>query len=75
MNGIVFDYSLLEARIVERYGTREAFAKALGVPESILRRWLGNLRYWPHDQMVKAVKLLEIQDAEVGDYFYRRRVP
>ena len=75
MNGIVFDYSLLEARIVERYGTREAFAKALGVPESILRRWLGNLRYWPHDQMVKAVKLLEIQEAEVGDYFYRRMVP
>lgn len=72
MNNIRFDFSLLQQRITDRFGGTKEFARALGVPDRILFWWLGNVRYWPHNKMIEAVKLLEIPEREIDRYFFWR---
>lgn len=64
------DYSKLRGRIVEKYGKQYAFAEALGISTHTLSERLNNQISWSHDDMSKAILLLEIIDAEVGIYFF-----
>ena len=72
MNSIHFDFTLLQHRITDRFGSTKEFAQALAVPEKILNRWLGNVRFWPRNKMIEAVKLLEIPEREIDRYFFWR---
>ena len=64
------DYSKLRGRIVEKFGKYYVFAEALGVSTHTLSERLNNQSAWSHDDMSKAIVLLEIPDGEVGAYFF-----
>jgi hypothetical protein len=64
----------LEARIVEKYGTRKAFCKAIGMQESTLSRYLSEGRDWKGSALIKAVKALEIPVDDIDAYFFAPKV-
>jgi hypothetical protein len=73
---MAFDYSKLSGRIVEKYGTRRAFAAAAGFSEPALSARLNNLVPFKADEIKKicAPGLLDIPDQEVTDYFFKVEV-
>jgi len=70
----MFDYSKLCGRIVERFGTRSAFAEKLGMtPSNLSGRLKGHVKFSSED-ISKMVELLEIPDSEISTYFFTRKV-
>lgn len=64
----------LSARIAEKFGTRRAFAEAVGIDESNLSRLLKNGKDWRGSKLIQAIKLLEIPEDEIDAYFFDPRV-
>ena len=70
---ILFDYSKLNGRIVEKFGSQRAFAKALGKSEVIISRKLcgkagittRDIATWSSDEF------LDIPGDQIGDYFFK----
>ena len=55
---ILYDYSKLNGKIVEKYKTKGNFAAALGMtPQSLSRKFHGTSP-WTQPEMVKAMELL-----------------
>ncbi len=71
---MAFDYSKLRGRIVERFGTQEAFAKALGMSTKTLSSKMGNKIYFRQDEINHALDLLEIDFSEAREYFFTPKV-
>lgn len=73
---ILFDYSKLNGRIVEKFGSQRAFAKALGKSEVIISRKLcgkagittRDIAIWSSDEF------LDIPGDQIGDYFFKVKV-
>ena len=70
---MAYDYSKLLGRIVEKYGTRKAFAEAMGMAERTLSRKLGNKAHFPQDEISRACELLSIEAQDMTEYFFCRR--
>jgi transcriptional regulator with XRE-family HTH domain len=67
---VEYDYSKLTGRIVEKFGTRKEFAKAVGLtPETISMRLSGK-RDFSRDEIFHIAKLLEIPYNELEPYFF-----
>jgi transcriptional regulator with XRE-family HTH domain len=67
---IVYDYSKLTGRIIEKCGTRKAFAKAIGLtPETISMRLSGK-RDFSRDEIFRIAQVLEIPYNELEPYFF-----
>lgn len=72
----MFDYSKLIGRIVEKFGTRKAFAEAVGISENSMSQKLSHkmtittddIKLWcqPH--------LLDIPCEQIGVYFFKLKV-
>lgn len=60
----------LKARIAEKFGTQHEFAKASGIHEATLSRYLNHGRAWSGANIIKAIRLLEITDDEVDALFF-----
>lgn len=71
---MAFDYSKLRGRIVEKYGTQSAFAKALGVSERTLSLKLNGKIFFAQDEMNKILNLLGEQIDTIKDYFFIEKV-
>lgn len=73
---MAFDYSKLRGRIIEKYGTRKAFAAAAGFSEPALSARLNNLVPFKTGEIMKicAPELLDIPAQEVTDYFFKPEV-
>lgn len=69
-----FDYSKLKGKIVEKFGTQSAFAKALGVSERTLSLKLNNSIFFRQDEINKAIELLGIDFCNARDYFFTLKV-
>lgn len=69
-----FDYSKLRGKIVERYRTQGAFAKALGVSERTLSLKLNGKIFFSQDEISKALNLLGINASSIKDYFFACKV-
>lgn len=63
----------LKAKVLEKYDNQKAFAKALGIPQATLSRYL-NGREWKGSTLVKAVALLEIPVDQIYTYFFEPEV-
>lgn len=76
MERIEFDFSKLIGRIVERFGTRTAFATAAGFTDPMLSSRLNNKTPWGCDEIVHVSQpdLLDIQPMEYGVYFFTPKV-
>ena len=64
------DYSKLKGRIIEKYGTRTAFADAIGMTMESLSRRLNNGATFKADEYIKACDLLDIPPKEMHLYFF-----
>ncbi|MBR3503848.1 MAG: DUF739 family protein [Clostridia bacterium] len=69
---MAYDYRKLIGRIIERYGSRSAFAKAANMAERTLSRKLNNKAKLSQDEIALWCRLLEISEAEAFPYFFTR---
>ena len=65
-----FDYSRLRGKIVEKYGSQTAFAKALGVSQKTLSMKMNNKIFFAQDEINKTVELLDINPVDIDKYFF-----
>ena len=66
-----FDYSKLNGRIVEVFGTQLNFSIAMGLSERSISLKLNNKVAWKNTEIAKAAKLLKIKHSEIPKYFFR----
>lgn len=69
-----FDYSKLRGRIVEKFGSCEAFNKAAGWHQNKTSRILTNKHKLFTDDMIVFVELLDIDTSDIKSYFFTRKV-
>lgn len=65
-----FDYSVLRARIKERFGTYRSFAAALGVSDRTLRRWLQCEPTMSVYYCRRMIRLLNIPNKDIDAVFF-----
>lgn len=71
---MVFNYSKLNGRIVERFGSQARFAEAMGISEHSISQKVNNKTTWKNTEIHKACELLGIPNNDVGQYFFNREV-
>lgn len=69
-----YDYSKLDGKITEIFGTRYKFARAMGMSERSLSLKMTCQRPWKDTQITRAVQLLGISQTEIGEYFFKLKV-
>ena len=74
MANVAFDYSKLKGRIIEKFGTMQAFSKNVKISSQSLSYKLNNKVDWRQSEITKAMKLLEIPFDEVDIYFFNENV-
>lgn len=68
-----FDFSELLGRIIAKYGSRTAFANAMGMKENVLSGRLLCKTYFSPDEVLQACGLLDIPLDEIPRFFYTRK--
>lgn len=71
---MAYDYSKLRGRIIEKYGSCGAFAKVFPMSERTLSLKLTCKRSWSQKQIMRACELLDIEQQEMPDYFFKQKV-
>lgn len=69
-----FDYSKLNGRIVQKYGTQLKFAEAMGLSERSMSLKLNCKIGWKQNEILKACKFLAIAIVEIPEYFFCDKV-
>lgn len=71
---MAFDYSKLNGRIVEKYGTQLRFSEALGLSESLLSKKLNGNVSFKQNEIQRACELLDIDPNDIPLYFFTLKV-
>lgn len=71
---MTFDYSSLNGRIVEKFGSQYNFAKAMGLSERSISLKLNGKVGWKQLEIAKAVEILEIDSGDIPQYFFNLQV-
>lgn len=69
-----YNYSKLKGRIVERFGTQQKFAEAMGWSERTLSLKMTNKVFWKQPEITKAAELLGINANEIREIFFMQEV-
>ena len=71
-----FDYSKLIGRIVEKFGSRKAFAEACGFSENTMSQKLSGKMSITTNDIVKwsSPELLDIDNNDIPQYFFANKV-
>jgi transcriptional regulator with XRE-family HTH domain len=67
------DYAKLRGRIVEKFQTQSAFARAMGKNTSTINGKLNGKSQWTADEIEKACGLLDIPLTEAHLYFFCKK--
>ena len=72
----MFDYSKLIGRIIEKFGTRKAFAEAIGISENAMSQKLSGKMAITTDDIKKwcLPEFLDIHCDKIGAYFFTPKV-
>lgn len=72
----MFDYSKLTGRIIEKFGTRRAFADAYGISENAMSQKLSGKMKITTDDITEWCKpeFLDIPVGMIGAYFFTLKV-
>jgi hypothetical protein len=73
-DNLLFDYSKLRGRIIEKFKSQLNFSKTIGVSQRTLSLKLNNKVFFSQDDIVKMSKLLEIKPREIHTYFFTQKV-
>ncbi len=69
----MYDYSKLSGKIIEVFGTRYNFAKAMNWSERTLSlKMKGNID-WKQSDICKAIKLLNLSEDNISLYFFQTK--
>lgn len=71
---MAFNYSKLSGRIVEVFGTRYNFAKAMKWSERTLSLKMNCERPWKQPDICKAIELLNLTESDIPTYFFTPKV-
>lgn len=71
---MAFDFSLLTGRIIAVFGSRQAFAEAVGISKGTLSMKLNNRSRITFEEVIKWAELLGIEPEEIGLYFFTPKV-
>lgn len=74
MSRVVFDYSKLKGRIIEKLGSQKVFAERLGISDATMTSKLTGKTYFSQDEIMKAIDVLAIEPGTTTDYFFTARV-
>ena len=71
-----FDYSKLIGRIIEKFGSRRAFAKAVGFSENTISKKLSGKMAITTNDIIKwsSAELLDIAEQDIPEYFFATKV-
>lgn len=67
---MLMDYSKLIGRIIEKFGSRTAFAEAMGLKVEALSRRLNRGKSFETEEYIKACELLDIPPKDMHLYFF-----
>jgi hypothetical protein len=72
----MFDYSKLIGRIIEKFGTRRAFAEYVGISENSMSQKLTNKMAITTDDVIlwSTPEFLDIPCEQIGLYFFTLKV-
>lgn len=72
----MFDYSKLIGRIIEKFGTRQAFAEAVGISQNSMSQKLTGKMAITTDDIKKwcLPEFLDIHSDDIGAYFFTLKV-
>lgn len=73
---MIFNYSKLKGRIIEKYETRSEFAAAIGMTDATLSSRLNNVTPFKADEIkaMCAPDILDIADKDIPEYFFTLKV-
>lgn len=65
-----FNYSKLKGRITEKLGTQRAFAELLEITEGTLTSKLLGYTYFTQDEILRSIRILDIDPRDATLYFF-----
>lgn len=65
-----YEYNKLRGRIVEKYRSQAAFARAIGITKYAFSRKMTNKTAISQEDIILWCQLLDIDRKEIGDYFF-----
>jgi len=65
-----YDYSKLRGRIIERFGSQEAFAEVVNQTPTTISYKLNGKKPLTRNDIIEWAKVLEIPTEEIGLYFF-----
>ena len=71
---MLYDYSKLNGKIIEIFGTQSNFALAMCLSERSVSLKLNCIRSWKQPEIELACALLGIREDEIGEYFFKKKV-
>lgn len=71
---MVFRYNKLRGRIVEVCGSQAKFAEKIGLSEQIVTAKLAGRSSFTQDNIIAWCRALDIDQSDIGDYFFSREV-
>ena len=73
-NKPIYDYSKLDSRITEKFGTYGKFAEVLGKTRQHVSRIMNNKSYLDVDEIETWVETLELEVRDIPIYFFTHKV-
>ena len=70
----IFDYSRLRGKIKEKCDTQESFTKQMSMSRTSLSKRLNNQLDFSQDEIIRACKILDIDDSGIPLYFFTEKV-
>ena len=71
---MIYDYSKLRGKIVEKYGTQSNFATVIGLSERTLSNKLNSKKPFKQPEISSICSLMNIPDEEIPQYFFAKKV-
>lgn len=71
---VIFDYSKLKGRIIEKFNSQSRFANAVGISDRSMSLKLNNGIGLSQEDIVKWCELLAIDLKDISSYFFNRKV-
>lgn len=71
---MAIDYSRLNGKIVEVFGTQKCFSEAMGLSERSISLKLNSKAEWKQGEIKKACSLLSIPLDDIPVYFFKAKV-
>ena len=71
---MVFDYSRLRGRIIERFGSQREFANHLGVSEQTITSKMTSKTFLGQDDIIAWSEALDIEANDIGSFFFAKKL-